>query len=49
MLAAFKTYYETAELSGVDRPEPGLRPAGQAGRHRPLRRLRGRARGARSN
>ena len=41
VLAAFKTYYETAELADDDRPEPGLRPARQARRRRALRRLRG--------
>ena len=28
VLAAFKTYYETAELAGVTDPQSGLRPAG---------------------
>ena len=31
ILAAFKTYYETAELANVTDPQPGLRPANEAG------------------
>ena len=45
VLAAFKTYYTTAELAGDHRPESGLQPAREARCRRALRRLRGGSRG----
>ena len=44
VLAAFKTYYDDGRTGRRHRSEPGLRPARQARRRRPLRRLRGRSR-----